>query len=105
MAQERYLADVLQELRDAKKTGALFINVQESSEDLMRMYLKNGDLYYLTYGSAIGDDVMEIIEFYTLRNATFFDGVAAPAGSVPVNFPMKKFIATLRNAFKKVRVP
>ncbi len=105
MATERYLSDLVQELYDAKKNGALFINVVESSEDLIRVYFKKGEIYYLSYGSAIGQDAMEIIEYYTLRNATYFDGISAPAGIAPVNFPTKKFIATMKNAYKKVRVP
>jgi hypothetical protein len=105
MAKERYLADVMQELYDGKKSGSLFIGVQESSEDLIRIYFKNGEIYYLSYGSAIGQDCMEIIEYYTLRNATFFDGLSAPAGIVAAKFQTQKFIASMKNAYKKVRVP
>ncbi len=105
MAKERYFADVLQELYDVKKSGSLFVGVLESSEDLIRIYIKNGEIYHFTYGSAIGQDCMDIIEYYTLRNATFFEGLAAPAGIVPSKFPTKKFIDMMRKAYKKVRVP
>lgn len=105
MAQERYLSDLMQGFYDTKKTGALFVNVLESSEDLIRIYFKNGEIYYLSYGSAIGQDCMDIIEYYTLQNATFFDGVTAPAGTVASKFSTKNFISVMKKAYKKVRVP
>ncbi len=105
MARERYFSDVLQELFDAKKSGSFFINVKESSEDLIRVYIKGGEIYNITYGSAIGQDAMDIVEYYTLQNATFFEGLAAPAGVSPLKLPMKKFIDMMRKANKKVRVP
>lgn len=105
MPQERNFSDVLQELYDARKSGALFITVLQSSEDLVRIYLKNGEIYHFTYGSAIGQDAMDIIEYYTLRNVTFLEGLEAPAGTVPSKFVTKKFIDTMRKAHIKVRVP
>lgn len=105
MAKERYFSDVLQEIYDGKKSGALFVDIFESSEDLMRFYFKNGEIYYLTYGSAVGQDCMDIIEFYTLRNATYFEGILAPAGSVQMKFSTKKFIEAMKKNYKKVRVP
>jgi hypothetical protein len=104
MAQDRNFADVLQELYDARKSGSLFITVLQSSEDLVRIYLKNGEIYHLTYGSAIGQDALDIIEYYTLRNLTFLEGLEAPAGTVPAKFAIKKFIDTMRKADKRVRV-
>lgn len=104
MSQEQYFADVIEELYKTKKSGSLFINVIESSEDLIRMYFKDGEIYYVSYGSAIGQDAMDIIEYYTLRNATFFEGLAAPEGIVPAKFSTKKFIALMKNTYKKVRV-
>lgn len=105
MAKQRDFADVLQELYVGKVNGAVFINVKESSEDLIRIYFKGGEIYYLTYGSAIGQDALDIIEYYTLNNATFFEGVAAPAGIVPAKFQTKKFIDAMEKAHKIVRVP
>ncbi len=103
MAQERYFADVLQELHDSRKSGSLFITVLQSSEDLVRIYLRGGEIYYITYGSAVGQDALDIIEYYTLRNATFLEGLAAPTGSVPAKFGTKKFIDTMRKAHIKIR--
>ena len=105
MATERFFSDVMQDLRNAKKSGALFVGVRESSEDLIRIYFRNGEIYYLSYGSAIGQDCMDIIEYYTWQNATFFEGLAAPAGTVAAKFPTDKFITLMRNTYKKVRVP
>lgn len=105
MARERLFADVLQELSDAKKSGQLFVNVLQSSEDLIRIYLRNGEIYYFSYGSAIGQDAMDIVEYYTFGNATFLEGSVAPAGAVASQFPTKKFIAMMRKADKRVKVP
>ncbi len=105
MAKQMYFADVLKEIYDNKKSGSLFINVVESSEDLIRIYFKNGEIFYLTYGSAIGDDAMDIIEYYTLSNATFFQALDAPAGTVHSKFPTKKFIEKMNKTYKRVRVP
>jgi hypothetical protein len=105
MATERFFSDVMQDIFDARKSGALFVNVVESSEDLIRIYFKNGEIYYLSYGSAIGQDCMDIIEYYTWRNATFFENFEAPAGSAASKFPTKKFIAMIKETHKKVRVP
>lgn len=104
MAQDRNFADVLQELYNAKKSGSLFITVEQSSEDLVRIYLKNGEIYHLTYGSAIGQDALDIIEYYTLRNVTFLEGLEAPAGTVPAKFATRKFIDLMKKAYRKVRV-
>ena len=104
MAQDRNFADVLQELYDAKKSGSLFVTVLQSSEDLVRIYLRNGEIYHLTYGSAIGQDALDIIEYYTLRNLTFLEGLEAPAGTVPAKFATRKSIDTMRKANKPVRV-
>jgi hypothetical protein len=105
MATERYFSDVMQDIRDAKKTGALFVGIRESSEDLIRIYFKNGEIYYLSYGSAIGQDCMDIIEYYTWQNATFFEELTAPEGTVAAKFPTDKFIALMKKTYKKVRLP
>ncbi len=105
MARVKSFADLLQELYDDRNSGQLFVNVVESSEDLIRIYLKNGEIYYLSYGSAVGQDAMDIVEYYTFGNATFLEGSAAPAGTVASKFRMDKFISMMRKADKSVRVP
>ncbi len=105
MAKVRGFSDVLRELHADRKSGQLFVNVVESSEDLIRIYFKKGQIYYFSYGSAIGQDAMDIVEYYTFGNATFLEGSAAPAGTVASQFRMDKFIDMMRKADKKVRVP
>lgn len=105
MAKDRLFADVLQELCAAKKSGQLFVNVTQSSEDLIRIYINKGEIYYFSYGSAIGQDAMDIIEYYTFGNATFLEASTPPAGTVASKFPAQKFIDIMRKADKKVRVP
>lgn len=105
MARIRSFADVLRELHAAKKSGQLFVLVVESSEDLIRIYLKNGEIYYVSYGSAIGQDALDIIEYYRFDNATFLEGSAPPAGAVASNFQAGKFISLMEKTDKKVRVP
>jgi hypothetical protein len=104
MAKEEYFSDVLQDLHKTRKNGALFVNVAESSEDLIRIYFHDGEIYYISYGSAIGQDAVEIIEYYTLRNATFFENVSAPEDIVILKLSTDKFIALMKKAYKKVRV-
>src|SRR5512147_3005696 len=78
MKKELYFADILQELYDAKKTGALYVRILETSEDLYRMFFRNGNICHVRYGSAVGKDCLDILEYYNLVGATFFDGINAP---------------------------
>ena len=97
-------ADMLQELRNGEKTGALYATMVETSEDLLRVYFRNGDIYHLRYGSAVGRDCLDILEFYNLWSATFFDGIQAP-GSVVSNIPeTDKIITLVRDLKKTVKV-
>lgn len=105
MAKIRSFAAVLKEFHEAKKSGQLFVLVVESSEDLFRIYLKSGEIYYVSYGSAIGQDALDIIEYYTLDNATFLEGSVAPAGAAAIKVQTQKFISLMDKADKKVRVP
>ncbi len=78
MPTERLLGDLLKEFQDAKKTGAVYISVVETSEDLIRMYFEDGKIYHIRYGSAIGKDCIDILDYYNLWSATYFDGIKAP---------------------------
>ncbi len=104
MARTRLLADVLQELYDDRKTGGYFITVKEASEDLFKIYAKDREIVAVTYGSASGRDALDILEYYTLVNGTFFDGLDVPAGIAPQKLPMKKFIEMMRKANKTIRI-
>jgi hypothetical protein len=78
MATERLFADIIQDYLSAKKDGALYVSVVEISEDLIRLYFKDGQIYHIRYGSAIGNDVLDVLEYYNLYGVTFFEGITAP---------------------------
>ncbi len=104
MVQERVLVDVIKEIYGAKKSGALYVSVVETSEDLIRIYFEGGRIYHLRYGSAIGNDCLDILEYYDLYSATFFEGIKAPdtpARDIP---PTENIIAKLGGLNRKVRV-
>ncbi len=104
MSQERLFADLLQELHGSRKTGALYVSIVETSEDLVRIYLQNGDSYYIRYGSAVGNDCLSILEYYNLWGATYFEGIDAPKGARPDIPDTKRIISMIRGLNKKVRV-
>jgi hypothetical protein len=105
MAEEKLFADVIQGIYEAKKNGALYVSTVEASEDLFRVYFKNGEIYHIQYGSASGNDCLDIVEYYTLHSATFFEGIRAPERTPSMNLPPTKIIiALLRRLDKKVKV-
>jgi hypothetical protein len=68
------------------------------------MYFKDGQIYHLRYGSAIGNDCLDILEYYNLYSATFFEGIKAP-DKPPADLPPTKVIlARIREMNKRVRV-
>ncbi len=106
MTGEKPFADIIQDIYEAKKTGALYVTTVETSEDLIRMYFKKGEIYHLQYGSARGNDCLEIIQYYTLHSATYFEGVRAPerAPSVMDLPPTRVIIALLQKLDKKIMI-
>ena len=104
MPQERLFVDIIQELYDGKKTGALYVSIVEKSEDLVRIYFRNGEIYYIRYGSAVGKDCLDILEYYNLWGATYFDGIDAPKGALPDIPGTRQIISIIRGLNKKVRV-
>lgn len=105
MAEEKQLGDVLQEIRSAKKNGALYISIVEMSEDLFRIYFKNGDIYHIRYGTALGRDCLELIEFYTIKSGTWFEGIESPGNAVSRDLPaMDQIIASMKKIDKKLKV-
>jgi hypothetical protein len=104
VSKEQSFADLIQELHIAKKTGALYVSIVETSEDLVRMYFRNGIIYHIRYGSAIGKDCLDILEFYNLWGATDFEGIESPGGAVSRLPDMKEIISKIRVLNKKVRV-
>jgi len=104
MESEQFFADVIQKFLDEKKNGALYVAVVETSEDLIRMYFKDGQIYHLRYGTALGNDCLDILEYYNLYSATFFEGITAPdkpAADLPST---EKIMARIRLMNKKVKL-
>lgn len=104
MNEEKPFADVVQDLYASKKTGALYISMVETSEDLLRIYVRDGNIYHIRYGSAFGKDVLDILEYYNLWGATFFEGIKAPAGATSELPATDKIIGMIRGMNKKVKV-
>lgn len=104
-AQEKQIAEAFQDIRAAKKSGALYISIVEQSEDLFRVYFKNGEIYHIRYGSALGKDCLDLIEFYTLYSATWFDGITSPGDVKSPDLPSTDtIIDDLRKIDKKLKV-
>lgn len=80
MAQERTFESVLQDLHGNRQNGALYVTIKEASEDLFRIYFEDGEISFVRYGTAQGRDCLDIIDYYTLASASWFDGVVSPDG-------------------------
>ena len=104
MAEERMLGDVMRDIQNQKKSGALYVSVVETSEDLIRIYFTNGEIYHLRYGTAIGNDCLDILEFYDLYSATFFDGIKAPDAAAKDLPSTGEILARIGRLNKKVKV-
>lgn len=81
MATLKLFADVLQEYHTGKKTGALFVTVAEASENLIRFYFKDGNIYSISYGPAKDKECIEILDCYDLGKIVYFDGLKTPSAS------------------------
>lgn len=79
MAALRAFADVLKELHDSKKNGALFISVTAASENLVRFYFKDGEICHLSYGPARDEECLDILDCYEIGKAVYFEGMKPPA--------------------------
>ena len=76
----------------------------EQSEDMLRIFFENGEIYFIRYGSAVGNDVLDILEYYNLYGATFFEGIMAPGKPVR-NLPSTQAIINrIALLHKKVKV-
>jgi hypothetical protein len=62
------------------------------------MFFKNGNICHVRYGSAVGKDCLDILEYYTLAGATFFDGINAPA--LTSDLPNTEQIISMMRGFK-----
>jgi hypothetical protein len=104
MAEERFLGDMVKEICAQKKSGALYVDIVETSEDMFKIYFEKGTIYHIRYGSAIGNDCLEILEYYNLYSATFFEGITAP-GTPAKDLPSTEvIISKFASLQKKVKV-
>ncbi|MEK6697517.1 MAG: hypothetical protein AABZ10_00600 [Nitrospirota bacterium] len=101
---EKVLADVLQECHEKKKTGALYISVIAASENLVRFYFKDGEIYHLTYGPVKDRECLDILDCYDFGRIIFFTGLKAPDAAALDLPPTPAIIASLRTKAKKVQV-
>ncbi len=103
MAAERLFADVLQECHAAKKTGALFVSVSVESENLIRIYFKDGEIVHVSYGPVKDKECTDILDCYDLKKAVFFNDSKAPvaASGLPKTADI---IAMFRKSGKKVQM-
>ncbi len=81
MAGSKLLADVLQELNTGKKTGALFISVTEASENLVRFYFREGNIYTVSYGPLKDKECLDILDCYSFNKIIYFEGLKSPQAS------------------------
>ncbi len=99
----RLFADVLQDCHSGKKTGALFVSVAEASENLIRFYFKEGDIYSLSYGPIKDRECLDIIDCYGLGKVVYFDGLKTP--SISAGLPnTEEIINAARKGGKQVQV-
>ena len=103
MARELLLADVLEECCRENSTGALFISVPEANENLIRFYLKDSEICYLSYGEIKDRDCLTAVECQDLGKAVYFEGIKAPVVSSTLP-KTDEIIASLRQSGKRVLV-
>ncbi len=103
MAVLKMFADVLEECHAGKKTGALFVSVAETSENLVRFYFQDGKITSISYGTAKDRECLDILDCYNLGKAVYFDGmkIAAASNSLPKT---PEIIAAMRKAGKQVQM-
>jgi hypothetical protein len=102
MATSRLLADLLDEYSFGKKTGAIYIEVAEASENLIRFYFNEGCICSVSFGPIKGKECLDILDCYNLGKAVYFAGLKTP--SLPTDLPLTEDIVTLfRKSGKQVK--
>ncbi len=81
MSVMKMLGDVLHDFHGEKKSGALFVAVREKSENLVRIFLHDGNIRHVSYGTCSGRDCLAILECYEFTTAYFVKDMKAPAVS------------------------
>ncbi len=73
----RRIEDVLQDLREQKKTGALFITVEQSKDCLLRLWFVEGEILRFSYGPLDGKDCLDLLDSYDYGKAVFLEGMTS----------------------------
>jgi hypothetical protein len=103
MAVLKAFADVLQECHEKRRNGALYVSVAAASDHLIRFFLKDGEVCFLSYGTVKDRECLDILGCYDFGKAVFFDGIKAP-GVTPGLPRTKEIIEALRKSGKKVEI-
>lgn len=101
MPNEKLFADLLQEYAQTKKTGALYVSVTAASENLIRFYFKDGNIYHISYGPLKDKECLDVLDCYDFSRAVFFTGLKASAASSDLP-KTAEIIALVRKSGKKV---
>jgi hypothetical protein len=101
---ERTFDAVLKELHQGKKTGGLYVDMVEQSEDMLKVFFEKGEISFIKYGTAVGNDVLEILEYYNLYSASFYEGITAPGKPVRDLPPTETIIKGIEALHKKIKV-
>lgn len=104
MAALKPFADVLDQYHREKKTGALYVAIAGSSENLIRFYFKDGDIYSMTYGPAKDRECLDILDCYDLGKAVFFAGMKSPMAATGDLPKTDQIIAQVKKSGKQVQV-
>lgn len=95
------LGEVLRECHGTKKSGALFVAVKEKSENLVRIFFKDGEISHLSYGPCSGKDCLEIVDCYEFTTAYFVNNMQPPATSAGLP-PTQRIIDHIASAGRTV---
>jgi len=103
MAVMKPFVDVLQGYYAGKKTGALYVAVAGGSENLVRVYFKEGEIYCLSYGPVKDKECLDILDCYDFGKAVFFEGMKAPAVS-PDLPKTQDIISMIKKSGKQIQI-
>lgn len=78
MAAMRMLGDLLHDYHEGKGNGVLFIEVKEKSENLIRIFLQEGQIRHMSYGTCSGKDCLDILDCYEFTTAYFVKDMKPP---------------------------
>lgn len=93
-------ADVLERIHREKKTGLLNITVRQSSQYLVRVYFREGNISRLSYGPLSGKECLDLLDCYDFGKAVFFEGMKAP-NDLPAT---ENIISQVRNGGKTIEI-